>query len=622
MSTPGMIGSIDQYQRHKSFANYVERFEILCKLNKVSAETKQSWFISVSGDEVFDEVKLIFPKKEVSEIPYDEMIKKLKARLDKVEPALMNRYEFYNRLQRSNESAENFVLAVKLLAENCNFREFKDEAIRDRLIIGLRDKELRKKLLMDDEVNLETVEKTIISSEKAENRAEHMDDYGESSKVLSVKQRLGRKFSDSDRERDRDRVRNRSWSRDRSRSNERGRNDRYRNRTREWTGDYQQDNRENRFKNFHTSAVCNYCKRKGHIRKNCYFLQNNNRGKTVNFVEKEEIAETSVSDKFDRIRVNDTTEEDSDISCMMIRRINKVTEACLVDVLVEGIKLAMEVDTGSAVAVISEMLYRQSFSSIPISKCDKTLVVVNGSKIAVVGEISVGVILNGISAERRLIVLNTSRDFTPLLGRDWMKVFYPNWKDHFMQPRSVNSLDDTKDTEQVLSTIKQRYSKVFNKDFTEPIAGFEAELTLKSEQPIFKKAYQVPFKIKDKFLEHLNMLENQGVITPIQASEWASPVIAVMKKDGDVRMILIGKHKTNAHRRQLKAVHESKRNRTVVHFPVTANAMNKRRRDSIEDDDDFYGFPEEPTSDRIHERKKAKLVRSPINTRSRAARHS
>ncbi|XP_065079411.1 uncharacterized protein K02A2.6-like [Ochlerotatus camptorhynchus] len=202
----------------------------------------------------------------------------------------------------------------------------------------------------------------------------------------------------------------------------------------------------------------------------------------------------------------------------------------------EGIKLSVEVDTGSAVAVISEIQYQQAFSAIPVSKCDKTLVVVNGSKIAVVGEILVEVILNGLSTERKLIVLKTSRDFTPLLGRDWRKVFYPNWKDQFMQT-SVNSLDIAGNSEQVLSTIKQKYYKVFNKDFTEPIIGFEAELTLKSEQPIFRKAYQVPFKIKDKFMEHLTMLENQGVITPIQASEWASPVIAVMKKDGEVRML-------------------------------------------------------------------------------------
>lgn len=54
-----------------------------------------------------------------------------------------------------------------------------------------------------------------------------------------------------------------------------------------------------------------------------------------------------------------------------------------------------------------------------------------------------------------------------------------------------------------------------------------AELIVKPEQPIFKRAYQVPYKIKDKFLAHLDMLEEQGVITPVKASKWASPVIAI-----------------------------------------------------------------------------------------------
>ena len=40
------------------------------------------------------------------------------------------------------------------------------------------------------------------------------------------------------------------------------------------------------------------------------------------------------------------------------------------------------------------------------------------------------------------------------------------------------------------------------------------------------------------FNEHLDMLESLGVITPIKASEWASPVIAIVKKDGDLRMVI------------------------------------------------------------------------------------
>lgn len=167
MSIPGMIGSIDHYIVGKSFSNYIERFEILCNLNKVTAETKKSWFISLSGDDVFDEIKLLFPYQEVNTLQYDDIIKKLKTRCDKTDPILMKRYHFYNRSQGHNESGENFVLAIKLLAEGCNFKDFKNEAIRDKLILGLRDSDLQHKLLMEDEIDLAAVEKTIVSAELA-----------------------------------------------------------------------------------------------------------------------------------------------------------------------------------------------------------------------------------------------------------------------------------------------------------------------------------------------------------------------------------------------------------------------------------------------------------------------
>lgn len=261
MAVPGMIGTIDHYHIGKSFANYIERFEIMCKLNKVEDEEKKQWFISLSGDDVFDEIKLLFPKKNVDDLDYDEMIKKLKCRFDKTEPALMNRYKFYNKYQGQAESAENFVLAVKLLAESCNFREFKDEAVRDRLILGLRDKKLQRKILMEDEITVDAVEKLIITHEEAGERTKEIVDPNDAGAILSVKHRLGQKQDNyrGRRSEQRGRFRSRSRSADRSGSRSRSRdrsNAFYRaGREREWSG--------------HTNAICNYCNRVGHIKKYC-----------------------------------------------------------------------------------------------------------------------------------------------------------------------------------------------------------------------------------------------------------------------------------------------------------------------------------------------------------------
>ncbi|XP_055604884.1 uncharacterized protein K02A2.6-like [Uranotaenia lowii] len=535
MSIPGMIGTMDHFQVGKSFSNYIERFEILCGLNKVTEETKKSWFISLSGDDVFDEIKLIFPKREVKDLTYDEIIAKLKTRFDKTEPVLMNRYKFYNREQGANESAENFVLAVKLMAESCNFRDFKDEAIRDRLIIGLANKDLQFKLLLEDDIGLNTLENKIINNERALGQAKLIGEHtSTNADVLSIKHRLGRKeYFDSERkfqnknEMHPRRFRSRSFSRDRGSGRRNFHYDRRANRNQAST--YHND------WNFHSSAVCNNCRERGHIRRNCPHFKN----PSVKFVENVDKIQDQSIDKFDRLKLNDNS-DDSEVECLMISAVNNISDPCIVNAKIDGRVLKMEIDTGSAVTVISYLMYNNLFRKIPLVHCNKKLAVVNGARLVIAGQILTEVFLNGFMEKARLIVLKNDNDFKPLIGRDWLKIFYPNWKKSFINHDNelVNNIVTNKTREETIGKLKAQFASVFDKDFSKPILGHEADLHFKPEQPIFKKAYQVPYKIKEKFLDHLTMLEGQGVITPIESSEWASPVIAIVKKDGGIRMVI------------------------------------------------------------------------------------
>lgn len=67
---------------------------------------------------------------------------------------------------------------------------------------------------------------------------------------------------------------------------------------------------------------------------------------------------------------------------------------------------------------------------------------------------------------------------------------------------------------------------------------FEAGLILKSVVPIFKKAYDVPYRLRDKVLEYLSKFESEKVIAPVQKSEWASRVTVVMKKNNKIRLVI------------------------------------------------------------------------------------
>ena len=51
---------------------------------------------------------------------------------------------FHQRRQGEGETVEAFVRGLYELSEHCNFGELKDEYIRDRVVIGLKDKSVRK----------------------------------------------------------------------------------------------------------------------------------------------------------------------------------------------------------------------------------------------------------------------------------------------------------------------------------------------------------------------------------------------------------------------------------------------------------------------------------------------
>lgn len=61
------------------------------------------------------------------------------------------------RSQLKGESVDSFITDLHGLAEHCNFRELKEELIRDRIVVGLLDAALSEILQMDSELTLQKV---------------------------------------------------------------------------------------------------------------------------------------------------------------------------------------------------------------------------------------------------------------------------------------------------------------------------------------------------------------------------------------------------------------------------------------------------------------------------------
>ena len=80
------------------------------------------------------------------------------------------------------------------------------------------------------------------------------------------------------------------------------------------------------------------------------------------------------------------------------------------------------------------------------------------------------------------------------------------------------------------------HSEVFEEGLGE-LRDVEAKIHIeKDAKPRFHKARKVPFAIRKKVEEELERLQSLGVIQPIQFSDWAAPIVPVLKSDGSVRI--------------------------------------------------------------------------------------
>ena len=72
---------------------------------------------------------------------------------------------FNRRDQLEGESTEQYIMCLYSLVETCEYGEFKEEMLRDRLVVGIRDAAMSQKLQMDAELTLGKAKKAIHQKE-------------------------------------------------------------------------------------------------------------------------------------------------------------------------------------------------------------------------------------------------------------------------------------------------------------------------------------------------------------------------------------------------------------------------------------------------------------------------
>ena len=84
---------------------------------------------------------------------------------------IYERNQLNNRKQETHESIDVYATALRALAATCEFGVLKDEMIRDRLVCGITENNVRRKLLQEPKLSLE---KCLVICRSAEATSAHL----------------------------------------------------------------------------------------------------------------------------------------------------------------------------------------------------------------------------------------------------------------------------------------------------------------------------------------------------------------------------------------------------------------------------------------------------------------
>ncbi|XP_046383928.1 uncharacterized protein K02A2.6-like [Ischnura elegans] len=507
-----MIGHVTEFNPAKEeFGAYVERLEQFFIVNDIGEEKKVPLFITLIGSDTYAVLKsLLDPVKPVSK-SLSVLISTLSEHFSPKRLVIAERVRFYKRNQLPNEPLSSYIVELRRLAATCEFKTFLDEALRDRLICGLSSELVQRRLIMEPQLTFEracslgqelvqaesqaALLRPAITGASAPNEGICKLDHGPNSgrsrpprsggpRTIPRCWRCGRAHSP-------DTCTVRTWE-------------------------------------------CRRCGKRGHIAKQCRpggHAQIHEVEGVVN-LDGEAVAAASVHPEYER--------------CHGIHSAGEVgeflgPEVCKCTLDVEGTEIIFEIDSGASVTVMGVKQFERLLRGLTLRRCALRLKSASGSALGIKGQtiVSVKRISDNKGTENRvqltLIVIDSDLRF-PLLGRAWLDVLKPNWRNLL----SINQLDAS------ASKLAVCYPDVFDGNRQAKINYFKAHIVLKpNATPIFRKAYDVPFKIRDRVKQELDKLVECGIFEPVRHSEWASPLVVVPKKNGELRLCIDYKSTVN-----------------------------------------------------------------------------
>ena len=157
-----------------SVAAYIERVHLFFAANDIPDKKMVPVFLSTVGGKTYELLRNLVSPKPPQSFKLSELTDILKHHFEPKPLVIAERFHFHRRFQAADESVAQFMAHLRRLAEHCDFKDYLDQALRDRLVCGLRNEGIQQRLLSESDLTLAQALELAQGMEAAERNAKSL----------------------------------------------------------------------------------------------------------------------------------------------------------------------------------------------------------------------------------------------------------------------------------------------------------------------------------------------------------------------------------------------------------------------------------------------------------------
>lgn len=483
------IGKIETFEMGEhNWETYIRRIKQFIALNAIEANLHVAMLVTHVGAKCYELMCDLCAPTPPEEKTFDELVDIVKNHLEPQRSEIAERHIFRQRQQQRGESISDYLQGLKHLAKTCEFKQTLEENLRDQFVSGLHSEEMRSRLFAEKNIDYKRAVELALALEAAERHA-----------VAAT----------------------RVSSEDGCKGDAEDRLLRYgASKARGSLGEPLAQGPCARCGRRHATAKCRYkaytcdrCGEKGHLKVMCHKSES---GHSV-----------SKNKKNSQFFLNDS-DEDNNSDFKFYNIINSGgNDPFYVKLLVNDFKIKFEIDTGSKISAVSKIFYDKYFYNSRLNKCVLILKSYTGDVIKPLGYINVIVKYGEKSSQLKLYVIE--KGGPPLMGRNWITSLELNISNCF-KLTSLNSSEEL-----LVSSLRDEFSEVF----ADGLGTFKTKLRLQlieGASPVFVKARTLPLALRSRVEAELVRLQRENVIEKVEQSDFGTPIVPIIKRDGSIRI--------------------------------------------------------------------------------------